>query len=284
MSQSSFLHARNQAEADARTPQDLNRLWWERLPMTYVDWEADNRKLVGEEAFARVQARFLADNPWLEENLHLGRFAGKQVLEIGCGSGAASCLFAKAGALVTAVDLTEAAVRMTKACAAASGVQVAVHRMDAERLGFNANRFDHVFSWGVLHHSSNPQSAFQEVSRVLKPGGSGLIMVYNRASLRYYLKGLHWLLLKGKLFQGDSLPKVQRFFTDGYYHRHFTSGELARSFTSVGLTLTRVSVTHMNKRIIPLIPVRIDDFLKANYGWLLVVEFVKKEALPNGTA
>lgn len=278
MTQSPFVQARERAEAGAETAQDLNRLWWENLPMTYVAWEADDRRLTGREAFVGVQARFLADNPWLVQYFDFGRFAGREVLEIGCGSGAASCLLAKAGASVAAVDLTEAAVRMSKACAAASDVRVAVNRMDAERLAFDADRFDFVFSWGVLHHSSDTVAAFREVARVLRPGGSGLIMVYNRASLRYYLKGLYWLLLKGRLFKGDSLRSVQRFFTDGYYHRHFAPGELASCLSGVGLTPTRVAVTHMNKTMIPFLPRRLDEYLKARFGWLLVVEFTKVEA------
>ncbi len=149
--------------------------------------------------------------------------------------------------------------------------------MDAQRLAFRSGAFDYAFAWGVLHHSANPAAAFEEVSRVLVPGGRGLIMVYNRLSLRYYLKALYWLVLKGKIMDvGPSLSKVQRYFTDGYYQRHFSAGELARDLSESGLIVTRVSITHMAKKMIPLIPRRLDGYLKRTLGFLLVVQFVKQ--------
>ena len=100
-------------------------------------------------------------------------------------------------------------------------------------------------------------------------------MVYNRLSLRYYLKGLYWLFFKRKIFKGYSLRTVQRFFTDGYYHNHFTAKELALSLSDVGLTTHRISITHMSKRMIPFILRRLDDYWKTKYGWLLIAEFYK---------
>ena len=62
---------------------------------------------------------------------------------------------------------------------------------------------------------------------MLKPGKSGLVMVYHRASAVYYLNGLKWLLVKGKLFRGHTLRSVQDFYTDGYYHRYLRRDEIA---------------------------------------------------------
>lgn len=270
-----FLWIREQVESSSNNPQDLNRRWWERMPMTYVDWGMNKRDLSEHKAFHEVQKAFLQNNPWVIENIDFAKFRNKRVLEIGCGSGAAACLFANAGASVTAIDITETSVRLANACAEACGVHMSVHQMDAEQTSFSSDSFDYIFSWGVLHHTSHPLRAFKEVSRLLKPGGEGLIMVYNRSSLRYYLKGLYWLLLKRKIFKGYSLSKVQRFFTDGYYHNHFTAKELALCLSDVGLTTHRISITHISKRMIPFITKRLDEYLKTKYGWLLIAEFHK---------
>jgi DNA integrity scanning protein DisA with diadenylate cyclase activity len=101
-------------------------------------------------------------------------------------------------------------------------------------------------------------------------------MVYNRQSLRYWLKGSYWLLVKGKLFQGESLASVQRYFSDGYFHKHYTDRELRQMFTSLGMTDFRVSVTHMAKQMIPGLPRAFDQMAKRRYGWLLVIEFRKR--------
>ena len=148
--------------------------------------------------------------------------------------------------------------------------------MDAENMALQSDCFDYVFSWGVLHHSSDTLAAFREVSRILKTNGHGLIMVYNRSSLRYYLKGLYWLFAKGKVSEvGWSLSAVQRFYTDGYYHRHFTPGELTKGLAEAGLRVSKVFPSHMTKRMIPGLPRRLDDFLKQKWGWLLVAEVSK---------
>lgn len=272
MEENSFLKARHLAESASQSPQELNKQWWENLPMTYVEWEKDDRL---PESFAEVEMAFLQNNPWISNNFNFSKWRDKRVLEIGCGSGAATCLFAKVHANVVAIDLTEMATKLTKMNALGQNLNVEVYNMDAEKTSFESESFDFVFSWGVLHHSSAPQETFREVSRLLCSGGEGLIMVYNRNSLRYYLKGLYWLILKGKLFVGDSLATAQRYFTDGYYHKHYTPAELVSSLASVGLKTKKTSIDHMAKKMVPFIPKNLDDYLKRTMGWLLIVEFVK---------
>lgn len=267
MSDNPLLRARARA-AEADSAQERNRQWWERLPMTYERWEHDDRSTTRD----RVVENFLSGNPWLTPD-YFARFRGKDVLEVGCGGGPATILFARAGARVTAVDLTEAAVAMTRRHT--EGMGVAVERMDAERMSFPDASFDHVFAWGVLHHSEHSEAAFAEVARVLRPSGTALVMVYNRASLRYWLKGAIWLLLRGKLLHGENFGTVQRFYTDGYFHRHFTPRELARALAP--LEIERISKTHMAKKMLPLIPPALDEWCKRRWGWLLIAE-VRKPA------
>lgn len=238
--------------------------------MTYADWDAQ-RRLDPDHSDG-----LLRHNPFLRA-FDFAVFDKRKVLDLGCGAGDAACLFCSNGALVSAADLTKTSVLLTAHNRERRHLSFSVVQTDAESMGFKSSSFDYVFSWGVLHHSANPTAAFKEVCRVLTPGGEGLIMVYNRASLRYYLKGLHWLVIKRKYREvGWSLPRVQGFFTDGYLHRHFTARELAREMANVGLTVTNVTVTHMAKRMVPIVPPFVDDLLKRTLGWLLVVS-IRKE-------
>jgi hypothetical protein len=75
------------------------------------------------------------------------------------------------------------------------------------------------------------------------------------------------------MFRGDSFASVQRFFTDGYYHRHFTPREFQLALR--GLNVTRISISHMAHRMIPGTPAWLDRFLKRKYGWLLIAEFTR---------
>ena len=101
-------------------------------------------------------------------------------------------------------------------------------------------------------------------------------MVYNKNSARYYINGLNWLILKGKIFKGYNLDTVQDFYTDGYYHRHFTPRELKRELEKLRLKCNKISITHMGFKMLPLVPKIIEQWIKDNWGWLLVAEFKKK--------
>jgi len=270
-----YLNARQAAESGSSSEQEKNRGWWEELPMTYVDWEKTERTLSRKEQFENVRRVFLDSNPWLRDQFDFGCCKGKSVLEIGCGTGVASCLFAAAGAEVTAIDLTAKAVEMAKAGAGHFNLQMNIRQMDAEHLDFPSESFDYVFSWGVIHHSAHTENIVREIRRVLKPRGEGLLMVYHRNSLRYYGRGFQWLLLRGKIFQGFSLKSVQSFFTDGYYHRHFTPAEFRSFLASANLRVTDMCVTHMSKKLVRFLPISWNEALKRRCGWLLVARLAR---------
>jgi ubiquinone/menaquinone biosynthesis C-methylase UbiE len=243
--------------------------------MTYASFDASERIPVTAEDFREVEKRLLDGNPWLRDEFDFAALSGQRVLEIGCGSGSASCLLARAGAQVSAIDLTQQAVTLTRKNASVQGLDFDVRQMDAERLEFPANHFDFVFTWGVIHHSQETERIIAEIQRVLRPGGRGMCMVYNKHSLRYYVLGLYYLLVKGKLLRGYDLDSVQGLFTDGFYQRHFTPRELAAAFRSAGLAPTAVHKTHMAGPILPGVPAALDRPLKQRFGWLLVIEFAK---------
>ena len=97
----------------------------------------------------------------------------KKVLEIGVGLGADHQKFAETGADLFGVDLTERAVAHTRRRLLLFGLSSALCVGDAENLKFDDSSFDHVYSWGVLHHSPKTPKAINEVYRVLKKGGTG---------------------------------------------------------------------------------------------------------------
>ena len=55
-------------------------------------------------------------------------------------------------------------------------------------LPFPDNYFDHVYSFGVIHHSPCPERIVSEIYRVLRPGGTITVMLYNRSSFYYFLE------------------------------------------------------------------------------------------------
>jgi SAM-dependent methyltransferase len=103
--------------------------------------------------------------------------AGKLVLDVGCGMGRFSDVASRWGATVIGVDLT----RAVDAAQDNIGMRGNVHLAQADifRLPFPVETFDFIFSIGVLHHTPNTRSAFDQLPRLLKPGGQIAIWLYS---------------------------------------------------------------------------------------------------------
>lgn len=181
-----------------------------------------------------------------------GRLRDKDVLEVGCGSGFAVQLFAEAGARVTAVDLTEWAVETTRRRLDAFDLEAEVLQGDAERLPFDDDSFDLVFSWGVIHHTSDMDRALRELVRVCRPGGQLVLMVYNRHSLffvvyRAFARFLPLWRRLGLHFEGARAGE-----REGLIARHFTPPELRRKLTAAGLEAVSITPYGQDAELLPL--------------------------------
>lgn len=120
------------------------------------------------------------NHPCLPEIAYLRDLVGKnwkglRVLDLGTGLGEAAISFAKLGAHVTAVDVSE--VSLERASRAAKSVQAPVEfvKVSGSKLPFPDEHFDLVFGNGVLHHLELSESV-AEISRVTKKSGFGFFI------------------------------------------------------------------------------------------------------------
>ena len=121
--------------------------------------------------YAFADADYLDHETWLRPAFAaLGDVRGKAVLDCGCGHGMAAVVLARAGATVTACDLSPEYVREAAARAEANAVMVRCLTADAESLPFADGAFDAVWGHAILHHL-DAATAARELRRVLKPGG-----------------------------------------------------------------------------------------------------------------
>ena len=126
-------------------------------------------------------------HPHLQSAVGFERTRALRVLEIGCGCGSDAERFARAGADYTAVDLTKAAVGITRRRFQLAGLEGRFVQGDAENLPFADDSFNLVYSHGVLHHTPDTPRAIREAHRVLSPGGRAVIMLYYRDSFNYHV-------------------------------------------------------------------------------------------------
>jgi SAM-dependent methyltransferase len=109
-------------------------------------------------------------------------YAGKRVLEVGCGAGTDLVRFARGGAIVAGVDLSPSAIALARRNLEQQGLTADLREADGEHLPFADDSFDLVYAHGVLQYTANSRALAAECRRVLKPGGQAIFQVYNRIS------------------------------------------------------------------------------------------------------
>jgi len=97
---------------------------------------------------------------------------GREVLDVGCGTGVVALTTARLGAKVTGVDLTPELLARARENGAIMGLDVAWQEGDAEALPFADAKFDIVVSQFGHMFAPRPDVAIAQMLRVLKPGGT----------------------------------------------------------------------------------------------------------------
>lgn len=171
--------------------------WWSAQPMTYGATHGQTNYAGGlvergsRKFFEQADRRFYSWNTPLHDHRPFGRlfpydrYHDKKVLEVGCGMGAMTMNWVRAGSQMTAVDLTPTAVDQTRRRLEIFGLHADVRQADGRKLPFEGETFDYVYSWGVLHHSPDLERSIAELMRVVKPGGGFGVMLYHRHSFLY---------------------------------------------------------------------------------------------------
>lgn len=107
----------------------------------------------------------------------LGDVAGRDVLELGCGSAYFSARLVRAGARPVAVDLTPAQLQTARRCQQQFGVSFPLVEADAEDVPLPSASFDLVVSEHGAGVWCRPDAWVGEAARVLRPGGRLVFLV-----------------------------------------------------------------------------------------------------------
>jgi ubiquinone/menaquinone biosynthesis C-methylase UbiE len=171
--------------------------YWQNKPCgTEFGKDEDLRKY-----FLEIEEHRYRVEPFIHSFAQFTRWRGKKVLEVGVGAGTDHLQFARAGAILTGVDLTAAAVGLTEKRFVLEGLTSRVQQGDAEGLPFEAESFDFVYSWGVMHHTPDTAKAVDEIYRVCRKGGRICVMLYHRYSMLVFALYVYHGLLKGRPFR-----------------------------------------------------------------------------------
>ncbi len=185
-----------------------------------------------------ADAAFLDHETWVRPAVAaMGPLRGRAVLDYGCGHGMAAVVFARAGATVTAFDLSPGYVAEAEARAKTNGVAVRFAVADAEELPFADASFDAVWGNAILHHL-DLRRAGAELYRVLKPDGVAVFCEpWGGNPLLSFAR--RWLPYPGKDRTPDERPLVKadlsplrEFFPTLTFEGHQLFGMVGRAVRS----------------------------------------------------
>ena len=225
--------------------------------------------------------------PWMKSTFKFEQYRNKKVLEVGVGVGTDHLELAKAGAILTGIDITPKSIELTKKNLELHGYHSDLLVADAENLPFEDEIFEVVYSFGVLHHIPDTQKAIDEIYRVLKPQGKAIITLYNKNSLSFWLfVFLYDFILKGKFMKislndrisaiekgGDETKPLVKLFTKKQ------ARELFHKFRKVTIITRQTGLSTSGRFLSKILNWKIVktffEFLAQWFGWYLIIEAEK---------
>jgi len=173
----------------------------------------------------------------------VGSVEGKRVLDIGCGEGCFSRFFAKAGAEVIGIDLSERLIEAAMEEEGRHRLGVKYYVADAANLNMlDSEVFDIVYCHMALDDIADYEGAIAEVSRVLKMGGRFIVVMEHPC---FSTRSLDGKIIGGweTCLREDGSKEHLYYRIEDYFRRHSYTCEwkhdrLASSFVTTGFHRT----------------------------------------------
>jgi SAM-dependent methyltransferase len=236
MSAEQFLGTAGVARRAVDGPESerASRAWWDADAADYL---AEHGRDIGDVEFV-----------WGPEGLReadarlLGDVAGRDVLEVGCGSAPCARWLVSAGARAVALDLSGQMLRHGAAVGEATGVRVPLVQAGAEHLPFADESFDAACSsFGAVPFVAEPERVMREVARVLRPGGRWVFAVNH--PMRWVFSddpGPDGLVVRQSYFDRTPYVEVDDRGRATYVEHHRTLGDRVRDVVGAGLVLDAI--------------------------------------------
>ena len=211
--------------------------------------------------FDEVEARKYFVEPHIPRFADFKRWRGKRVLEIGCGIGTDTINFARHGAMVTAVELSQRSLEIARQRAEVYGLEnrIRFYQANGEKMTqvVPVEPYDLIYSFGVIHHTPDPEQVVDQIRHYVRPGGTIKLMVYNRYSWKVL-----WIVLKFGKGQFWRLPEVVARYSEAQegcpVTFTYTKREMPRLLDRYAFKVTEMWVDH-------IFPYRVADYVEYRF-------------------
>jgi len=244
--------------------------YWDYNPCGTKGFNLSNLNV--EDSWSMIRKRYKLE-PFIHEYAQFSKWQGKEVLEVGCGAGSDLIMFSFNKANIMGIDLSPESAEIARTRLGLHNLSARVMVADAECLPFEDNTFDFVYSWGVLHHTTNTNMAIKEIHRVLKPHGHSCVMLYHKKSL----VALQLYLRYGLLSRNTNINQI-------IFQHHESVGTKAYTITQAREMFGTFKEVKVSIRITPYdlrywkdkyLPSWACNLIPRRFGWFLIVEVVK---------
>lgn len=241
------------------------RVFWDRRPCNI---RHSQKPVETQEYSDEVEARKYFVEPHIRGFAQFERWKGKKVLEIGCGIGTDSLNFARHGADVTAIDLSAASLDVCRKRFEVNGLQARFYQGNMEELSsfVPIEAYDLIYSFGVIHHTPQPDKVFKEIAQYCKPETEIRVMLYSKWSWKVL-----WIILnfgKGAFWRADELVRTYSEAQMGcpvtYYYSARDIQRLMQDYRIV-----RLHKDH-------IFPYKIEEYVRYSYEWVWYFRWMPK--------
>jgi len=241
------------------------KTYWDRRPCNI----RHSSKPVGtREYFDEVEVRKYFVEPHIPGFAQFNRWKGKKVLEIGCGIGTDAVNFAKHGADLTLIELSEKSLNICRKRFESYGLKAKFYLANTEELSsvVPVEEYDLVYSFGVIHHTPYPERVFEEIKKYCGPDTEIRVMLYSKWSWKVF-----WIILtygKRAFWRADGLVRAYSEAQTGcpvtYYY----------SLKDIHRLMAGFKIIEMRKEHI--FPYVIDKYINYQYQWVWYFSWTPK--------
>jgi SAM-dependent methyltransferase len=233
------------------------RAYWNQRPCNI---RHSPKPLGTREYFDEVETRKYFVEPHIPEFAAFERWKGRRVLEIGCGIGTDSVNFARAGADLTAVELSERSLDICRRRFDEYGLRARFYHGNAEELSrfVPVAPYELIYSFGVVHHTPHPERVMDEIRKFCGPQTEIRLMLYSKWSWKAL-----WIVLKYGQGAFWRAPELIRRYSEAQMGSPVT---FCYSFADIRRLMAGYDIVRMWKDHI--FPFALEKYVNYQYEWL----------------